>query len=130
MSKLQQAMLSLLQNSKGHFTAEQILAKLREDYPTASLATVYRTLDIFTREGKIRRVSFADSPKFYESNMIPHDHAVCLHCGRVSDLTVPGLAKLVAENIQGEVVSLDLNVNCICADCSSRANEVKPYGKG
>jgi Fe2+ or Zn2+ uptake regulation protein len=122
MSKIQRALLALLQNSNRHFTAEQILAALRENHPTVSLATVYRTLDIFTRQGKIRRVSIADSPKFYEGNMNPHGHAVCLHCGQVRDLTVPGLSELMSESVRGEIVSLDLTVNFVCQDCLEQKN--------
>jgi Fe2+ or Zn2+ uptake regulation protein len=123
-------MLLLIKNNAGHFTAEDILIRLRENFPTASLATVYRNLDIFTREGKIRRVAIVDYPKFYESNLNPHDHAICLHCGRVSDITIPGLKQLTADSVQGEIVSLDLNVTYICRECSEEANRGKNHENG
>jgi Fe2+ or Zn2+ uptake regulation protein len=120
MSRLQAAVYALLRNNRGHFTAEQILIELRREHPTASLATVYRTLDIFTREGKIRRVLVPDGSGCYEGNLAPHDHAVCVHCGRITDFTVPGLAKLTASNIDGELVSLDLIVKYVCSACMAK----------
>jgi Fe2+ or Zn2+ uptake regulation protein len=114
-------MLAILRENPGHFTAEQLLAMLRRTHHRASPATVYRNLDIFTREGKIRRVALADSPKFFEGNLTPHDHAVCLHCGQVTDLiALKGLSELVAGNIQGELISTDLTVNYICNDCAGK----------
>ncbi|MDR0936719.1 MAG: transcriptional repressor [Oscillospiraceae bacterium] len=120
MSVLQDAMLSLLKNIRigEHFTAEQILRELRAAHFSVSLATVYRNLGIFTSEGRIRRVSVAGGPKFYEGNVLPHDHAVCLRCGRISDFALPGLLDLVSENLKGEIISADLTVNYICRDCA------------
>jgi Fur family ferric uptake transcriptional regulator/Fur family peroxide stress response transcriptional regulator len=120
MSVLQDATLSLLKNTAGHFTAEQILRELRAADLSVSLATVYRTLGIFTAEGKIRRVSVSGGPKYYEGNILPHEHAVCLDCGKVSDLTLPGLADLVAAKLQGEIISTDLTVSYICRDCAEQ----------
>lgn len=117
MSVIQKALLRLVQNSGRHMTAENILSELRETHPSASLATVYRNLDIFTRTGQIRRVAIQDNPKFYEGNMSPHHHAACVHCGRVVDLAAEGLSELVAESIEGEIVSLDLTANIVCKDC-------------
>ncbi|MDR0840087.1 MAG: transcriptional repressor [Christensenellaceae bacterium] len=118
MSVLQTSMLAILKENRGHFTAGQILTLLRKTFPTASLATVYRNLDIFTREGKIRRVALADSPKYYEMNLAPHGHAVCLHCGQVVDLMAPEeLSGLIAGSLQGKLLSTDLTVHYICKRC-------------
>jgi Fe2+ or Zn2+ uptake regulation protein len=129
-SILQDSMLSLIKNNEGHFVAEDILIRLRENFPTVSLATVYRNLDKFTREEKIRRVAIVGCPGFYEGNLNPHDHAVCLRCGRVADITIPGLKQLAADSIQGEIVSLDLNVNYICRKCLEEANGEKNHENG
>jgi Fe2+ or Zn2+ uptake regulation protein len=119
MTGLQKAMLSLLKNRPGHFTAESVLAELRKERPSASLATVYRNLDIFTREGQIRKVPIPDGYSVYEGNLIPHEHAVCVRCGKVSDLTVPNFSRLIAENVKGEIIGVDLSVRYICEECQN-----------
>jgi Fe2+ or Zn2+ uptake regulation protein len=121
---MQKAMLALLKGRKGHFTAERVLVSMRESFPTVCLATVYRNLDIFTREGKVRRISNPGGARYYEGNLTPHDHAVCLRCGKVSDVTVPGLRELVASNLNGEIVSVDMTVNFLCRECAER---VRPF---
>jgi Fur family ferric uptake transcriptional regulator/Fur family peroxide stress response transcriptional regulator len=119
MTSLQKSMLSLLQNRVGHFTAESVLAELRKEHPSASLATVYRNLDIFTREGRIRKVVIPERNSVYEGNLIPHEHAVCAQCGKVSDFTIPNFAELIAENVNGEIIRVDLSVKYICEECKN-----------
>jgi Fe2+ or Zn2+ uptake regulation protein len=121
---MQKAMLELLKSRKGHFTAELVLVSMRENFPTICLATVYRSLDIFTREGKVRRISNPGGARYYEGNLAPHDHAVCLRCGKVSDITVPGLREVIASNLNGKIVSVDMTVNFLCRGC---AEEVIPF---
>jgi Fe2+ or Zn2+ uptake regulation protein len=119
-------MLSLLKSRGGHFTAERLLAALRENFPGVCLATVYRNLDIFTRGGKIRRVSIPNGASYYEGNIAPHDHAVCVRCGKVLDITVPGLREFIASNLDGEIASVDMTVNFVCRECSEAAG---PFGE-
>jgi Fur family ferric uptake transcriptional regulator/Fur family peroxide stress response transcriptional regulator len=119
MTSLQKSMLSLLKGRSGHFTAESVLTELRKEHPSASLATVYRNLDIFTRERRIRKVPIPEGQSVYEGNMIPHEHAVCAKCGKVSDFTIPRFSELIAENVNGEIVSIDVSVKHICGECQN-----------
>ena len=121
MTSLQKSMLSLLKDGAGHFTAESVLAELRKEHPSASLATVYRNLDIFTREGRIRKVAIADRYSVYEGNLVPHEHAVCAKCGKVSDFAIPNFSELIAENVNGEIIRVDLSVKYICEECKNTA---------
>jgi Fe2+ or Zn2+ uptake regulation protein len=122
---MQKAMLELLKSRREHFTAERVLVSMRKNFPTVCLATVYRNLDIFTREGKARRVSIPGGASYYEGNIAPHDHAVCLHCGKVSDVIVPGLRELIASNLNGEIVSVDMTVNFLCRECAEKISKGK-----
>ena len=45
------AILKILASSSDHPSAESIHAKLIEHYPTMSLATVYKTINLLKREG-------------------------------------------------------------------------------
>ncbi|MDR3149224.1 MAG: transcriptional repressor [Oscillospiraceae bacterium] len=121
MTSLQKSTLSLIKGSRGHFTAEDVLAGLRSEYPTVSIATVYRNLDIFTREGQIKKITVADSKSIYDGNLLPHEHTICVKCGKISDFPAPNLIDIIADSIAGEVVSFDLIVQNICAECQPAA---------
>jgi Fe2+ or Zn2+ uptake regulation protein len=123
MTGLQKSILSLMKDRRGHFTAEELLAELRKTHPSASLATVYRNLDIFTGEGAIRKIPIADGKNVYEGNVAPHEHAVCARCGRISDFTIPGLRPLAERYYGGEIIGLDLIVKCICEQCRAETRQ-------
>jgi Fe2+ or Zn2+ uptake regulation protein len=121
MTSLQKSMLSLIKGSRRHFTAEDVLAGLRSEYPTVSIATVYRNLDIFTRKGQIKKITIADGKSICEGNLLPHEHTICVKCGKISDFSVPNLTDIIAYSVAGEVVSFDLIVQNICAECQAAA---------
>ena len=118
MTKLQQAILEILKNSKDHFTAEDVFWALKPQFPKLALGTVYRNLNYFSDQKMIRRVYRADAPDFYEWNTKPHDHAVCIKCGVTSDLFVPDLKDFLKSQILCDIVSFDLNISYICPECS------------
>ena len=47
------AMLKILAKSKGHPSAEQIYDQIRADFPTTSLATIYKTLSLLKDRGEV-----------------------------------------------------------------------------
>lgn len=69
-----------------HPTAEEVCHKLREDGSTVGRATVFRNLSVLSEEGKFVRLFFADQPTRYDTNPAPHDHFVCLRCGKIIDI--------------------------------------------
>lgn len=118
MTKIQQAILDVVRGHDGHLTADQVHQRVRREYPTASLSTVYRNLNTFADDGIIRRKPRSAAPDFYERNLNPHDHAQCAQCGAISDLVVPELAGFLKERVDGEIISFDLIVNHVCARCA------------
>lgn len=118
MTKIQQAILDVVRGHDGHLTADQVHRRVRRQHPTASLSTVYRNLNTFADDGIIRRKPRSAAPDFYERNLTPHDHAQCTECGAISDLVVPELSGFLKERVEGEIVSFDLIVNHVCAQCA------------
>ena len=47
------ALLRILSKSAGHPSAEQIFEQIRADYPTTSLATIYKTLSLLKDMGEV-----------------------------------------------------------------------------
>ena len=69
-----------------HPTAQELFERLRGDMPTMSFATVYNTLDALARAGLCVARSLAPGATRFDPNGVPHHHAVCDRCGRISDV--------------------------------------------
>jgi len=80
------AILRYLLEHKTHHTAESIHKALTQEYPNLSLATVYNTLKLLSREGFIRQLNINENRTIYDSNTKPHSHFLCRICGKIEDV--------------------------------------------
>lgn len=62
----------------------QSLDELRARCPEVGLVTVYRTLDLLSGLGLVRRMDLGDRPR-YEIAERHHHHLICESCGRISE---------------------------------------------
>jgi Fur family transcriptional regulator, peroxide stress response regulator len=78
---------SLLQQ-RDHPTADEVFARVRENAPTISLATVYNCLDVLVQHKLVKAVNFERAPTQYCANLAPHAH---FHdeAGRTLDIDMP-----------------------------------------
>jgi Fur family peroxide stress response transcriptional regulator len=94
-----------LRASSSHPTADELFNAVRQSQPGMSLATVYNTLEIFTRQGLCRRLgtaSGAGAPCRYDADLTDHSHLVT-HDGRVCDLP-DDLCREVLDHIPPDLV--------------------------
>lgn len=82
-----------------HYSAEQLLRKLRADGSRVSKATVYNTLNLFSRHGIVREVAVDPNHLMYDSTTRPHHHFYNVDTGELmdissSDLRLPKLPTL------------------------------------
>ncbi len=80
------AVYEVLSRTKAHPNAETIYNKLQPNYPTMSLATVYKTLDILSEIGLVQVLNVGEESFRYDANTESHPHAHCVQCGRVDDI--------------------------------------------
>jgi Fe2+ or Zn2+ uptake regulation protein len=114
----QKAILYAVTGTEGHRTAEQIFLAVKSLLPGIALGTVYRNLNQFAENKLIRRVSRANAPDYFERNLIPHDHMICVRCGRMSDFKISELKDYIEAHIGCPVISFDISVNCLCRQCT------------
>jgi len=76
----------LLLASPCHLSAEQILKSLRSNGSRISKATVYNTLNLFSRHGLAREVSVDSTRQFYDSTAEPHHHFYNVDTGELTDI--------------------------------------------
>jgi len=79
-----------------HLSAEQILKSLRAAGNRISKATVYNTLNLFSRCGIVREVAIDPAHLVYDSTVRPHHHFFNSDTGELididsSDLRISGL---------------------------------------
>lgn len=117
MTRQQQIIWRLLQQSETHPTAEELYILAKMEIPNISMGTVYRNLGQLTEEGQIRRLHFAGLPDHYDKTVRPHDHAVCVKCGRIEDVQIKSLDQVIENAPDMDILTYELNIQCICAKC-------------
>jgi Fur family peroxide stress response transcriptional regulator len=80
------AIYKYLLSTKSHPSAEMIFEKIIVDYPTMSLATVYKTVKTLSEIGLIQELNVGEDNFRFDANVSNHSHIVCLECGRVDDV--------------------------------------------
>ena len=71
-------------NSTDHPTVQQIHERVRDHFPSITLATIYSTLGVLERSGFIQELPFEKMSR-YEPNMDPHVNLVCIECENEMD---------------------------------------------
>ncbi|QDR82752.1 Fur family transcriptional regulator [Sporomusa termitida] len=80
------AIYSALAATRSHPSAEMIYNDLQPLYPTMSLATVYKTIEILKELNLVQVLNVGEDSFRYDADTTNHPHVRCLTCGRVDDL--------------------------------------------
>lgn len=92
------AITKILARSTGHPSVEDIYQQLGDDFPTMSLATVYRNVLLIKSMGEALELGFADGSNRYDGNKpYPHPHVVCVKCKTIIDPDLASLKDMAAE---------------------------------
>jgi Fur family transcriptional regulator, peroxide stress response regulator len=121
-------MLRILSKSAGHPSAEQIYEQIRADYPTTSLATIYKTLSLLKRIGEVLEVSFANVGSHYDGNKpYPHPHLICTKCGQILDPEfgpLTGISQEIARQTGYKITHQQLNFFGLCPACQKEGKRL------
>ena len=115
------AILTYLQGTNAHPSAEMVYADLKQQIPDLSLGTVYRNLNLFKEQGLAITVGTVKGVERFDGNVQPHVHFFCTDCGAVLDLPkmqVPQqLVSTAAGQIGGTVEQCQMTFKGLCRDC-------------
>ena len=118
------AIVKILAESKGHPTVETIYDHLKPDFPTMSVATVYRNIVLIKSLGEVLELGFPDGSNRYDGNKpYPHPHVICQKCGKIVDPHLESLDKMkteVASETGFKILNHRLDFFGICPDCQSK----------
>jgi len=102
-----------------HPSAESLYESLKKEYPSLSLATVYKTLQTLHAMGMVARVDSPTAQARYDAIVLTHHHAVCASCGKIEDLFDPRLDALPAPKTAGFRISgHSVHFHGLCAKCA------------
>jgi Fur family transcriptional regulator, ferric uptake regulator len=102
----------------GALAAEQhqSLGEIRARCPEVGLVTIYRTLDLLSEIGAVRRLDLGGGPR-YELAEDHHHHLICESCGGVSEFERCPLELRRLRGVDFEISSHTLEIYGRCADC-------------
>ena len=69
-----------------HPNIDELYEQIRAEYPTISLATVYKNLSVLEKQGLVVEVNVPNQKSYYDIYEEPHIHIVCSNCGHIQDL--------------------------------------------
>ncbi len=109
-----------------HLTADAILERLPEDLGL-DRSTVYRTLDTLEAAGLVRHGHIGHGPTVYHlADEVPHQHLVCLRCGRTAAIPETELAELLDRVVLLTGFAPDVAhfaMGGLCARCAANGAE-------
>ena len=121
------AILTYLQQTTAHPSAEMIFTDLKSQIPDLSMGTVYRNLTLFKKQGLATSVATVGGVERFDGNTEPHVHFICSECDAVIDLMdmqVPeALRGAAAACAGGQVDCCQLSFTGICRDCITSQKE-------
>lgn len=109
--------------SDDHFTADQLMDRLRGETSEASRSTVYRTLALLVEAGLLKEVHLGGGQVHYDPNFTEnpdHAHLVCVKCGKVEEFKAKELSrrmnKIATERGFREINHM-VKIEGVCSDC-------------
>jgi Fur family peroxide stress response transcriptional regulator len=118
-------LLKIIAASDGHPSATQIYERVQQQFPTTTLATVYKTLTLLKGMGEVLELEFSGAENRYDGkNPTPHLHLICVNCHRITDSEIgvmSDLPKRVARATGYKIVGQRFDLYGLCPNCQSKA---------
>ncbi len=112
------AVLDYLEGNKDHPSAEDVFRAVRRRHPMMSFATVYNTLEMLKRHGKVRELTGDPGRKRFDPNTGPHNHIICIRCRKIIDVPADEHVSVDKRYRAGfEITGNNIEFTGICPDC-------------
>jgi Fur family peroxide stress response transcriptional regulator len=115
------AIVKILAKSEGHPCVENIHDQIKKDFPTMSLATVYKNIILIKSLGEVLELGFPDGSNRYDGNRpFSHPHVICIKCKKIVDAdldSLDGMKKEVSLETHFKILNHRLDFFGICSDC-------------
>ena len=118
------AIYESLLKSKKHPNAEMLFNDLQPQYPTMSLATVYKAVDVLAKLDIVKVLNVNEDSFRYDADISDHVHIKCTVCNTVENICGIELVDILkeAQSKSGyNIVGNQIHFFGICPSCSSAA---------
>ena len=118
------AILRILAASEDHPSVDEIYKEVRTQFPTTSIATVYKTIALLKELNEVLELGFPDGSNRYDGNKpYPHPHAICTKCKKILDpdiSSVEDLSEEMKEKTGYKIFYHRLDFFGLCPECQQR----------
>jgi len=125
-----QIIVEVLAASDGHATGAELVERVREEDPSATPSTVYRTLDLLEELGLARHHHGPDGRETYHlEETLEHGHLHCRGCGAEQELDADAAAPIMKAIATATGFSADLDhlsLQGLCRRCASAQGSSSP----
>ena len=120
MTRQRRVILEELKKVYTHPTADVVYQMVRRRLPAISLGTVYRNLEILSKNGMIQKLELGGIRRRYDGNTEMHHHIRCARCDKVEDLPT-GFSPIakgdLCENSGYEILDYRFELIGLCPKC-------------
>ena len=117
--------VSAIENSENHISAEDIYAQVVAKYPNVNISTVYRTLELLEQIGLVTKTEMGVGRSMYHPiDKAHHHHLICRECGNIVDLDESVLSPLketLLRDYQFRAELRHLGILGLCANCKQKS---------
>jgi Fur family peroxide stress response transcriptional regulator len=128
------AVLRILAASEGHPSVERVYETVRREFPTTSIATIYKTVHVLKQVNEVLELGFPDGSNRYDGNKpFPHPHVICVRCKKIIDPDLESLKDVTAElaaETGFDILTHRLDFFGICGECKKGKRVTKTKTKG
>jgi Fur family peroxide stress response transcriptional regulator len=118
------AILRILSNSAGHPSIEEIYERMKVNFPTMSLATVYKTITLLKELDEVLELGFPEGVNRYDGGKpYPHPHVICTKCKKIMDPELGSLQLLIeaaGKETGFRILSHRLDFFGLCPECQAK----------
>ncbi len=107
-------------NDAGHINIDGIYSSIRSQYPTISLATVYKNIVVMLEHGVILEVPISREKSKYELKKDDHIHIICKSCGEIKDIDLTRDKMKLLDIKNFNLSYAQINLYGICKKCQSK----------
>jgi len=75
-----------LMDQEGHISVRDIFERIKENFPSLSLATVYKNINAMIENNFIKELKIVGLDNKYELVKERHSHLICEKCGDIEDV--------------------------------------------
>jgi Fur family peroxide stress response transcriptional regulator len=98
--------------SSGHIDIDGLYKKIIEQFPSLSLATIYKNINSMVEKRFVQEVAVPNSKPKFEIVKESHGHIICPKCGSITDIEVD--ENLVQQSVKTDFDKFSLSIYREC----------------